>query len=202
MSIYIIDYGVCNASSVQNMLTRIGYPCKIINSPNEITPKSKLILPGIGSFDNGIKNLEKFLWIDYFKNYFDYENQYLLGLCLGMQLLLDESEEGKLKGLGLIPGKVKKLNFDLNNKIPNIGWRNIEILNSNSIINKLEKNDKFYFVHSYFCNVTDDKNIIALSEHTVKFPAIIKKNKIFGCQFHPEKSNIYGMKILENFVNL
>jgi glutamine amidotransferase len=119
-----------------------------------------------------------------------------------MQLLLDESEEGKLKGLGLIPGKVKKLNFDLNNKIPNIGWRNIEILNSNSIIKKLGKNDKFYFVHSYFCNVTDDKNIVALSEHTVKFPAIIKKNKIFGCQFHPEKSNIYGMKILENFVNL
>ena len=73
MSIDIIDYGVCNASSVQNMLTRIGYPCKIINSPNEITSNSKLILPGIGSFDNGIKNLEKFLWIDYFKNYFDYE---------------------------------------------------------------------------------------------------------------------------------
>ncbi len=202
MSINIIDYGVCNASSVQNMLTRIGYPCSIVSSPKEITSKNKLILPGIGSFDNGIKNLEKLSWIDYFKNDFDSNNQYLLGLCLGMQLLLDESEEGELKGLGIIPGQVKKLYFDLNNKIPNIGWRNVKILNSNPIVKKLDKDDRFYFVHSYFCNVKDDKNIIASTQHSIKFPAIITKNRIFGCQFHPEKSNIYGMKILENFANL
>ena len=202
MSIKIIDYGVCNALSVKNMLNRIGFPCSVVKSPKEINIYDKLILPGIGSFDNGMNNLKNLSWTSYFKNEFDYEKKYLLGLCLGMQILLDDSEEGSLGGLGLISGKVKKLNFDNNNKIPNIGWRNLTIKNSSLLTNELQLNDQFYFVHSYYCDVYDDTSIVATTSHATSFPAIIKKNNVFGCQFHPEKSNIYGMKILKNFANL
>ena len=99
MSIKIIDYGVCNALSVKNMLNRIGFPCSVVKSPKEINIYDKLILPGIGSFDNGMNNLKNLSWTSYFKNEFDYEKKYLLGLCLGMQILLDDSEEGSLGGL-------------------------------------------------------------------------------------------------------
>jgi glutamine amidotransferase len=202
VSISIIDYGVCNASSVQNMLNRLGYPCRIIRNPKEVEKDNKLILPGIGSFDNGMKNLNKLCWDRYFKNEFNLDKQYLLGFCLGMQVLLKNSEEGSMDGLNLISGKVRRLQADSNQKIPNMGWRSLQIINSNFLTNTLTEQDKFYFVHSYYCDIEKKNQIIALSNHVKNFPAIIQKNKIIGCQFHPEKSNIYGMKILESFAQI
>ncbi len=201
MTISIIDYGVCNSYSVKNMINRIGYPCNIINSPSEIKNDSKLILPGIGSFDNGIKNLKKFSWDIYLKNDFKPDKQHLLCFCLGMQLLFNNSEEGNLDGLALISGNVRKLKKG-SMKIPNMGWRNLKLIKSHPITNNILLEDKFYFVHSYFCDLDEKHTVLAESNHAEPFPAIIEKQKIIGCQFHPEKSNIYGMKIIENFINL
>ena len=138
MSISIIDYGVCNASSVQNMLNRLGYPCRIVSNPKEIKKDNKLILPGIGSFDNGMKNLNKLYWDRYFKNEFNLDKQYLLGFCLGMQVLLKNSEEGSMDGLNLISGKVRRLQADSNQKTPNMGWRSLQIINSNLKLMRLK----------------------------------------------------------------
>jgi glutamine amidotransferase len=200
--IQVIDYGVCNSFSVKNAMTRTGYPCSIIKSPKEIIKNSKLILPGIGSFDNGMKNLEDKSWKSFFQNEYDKQNQYLLGFCLGMQLLLNSSEEGNKNGLGLINGNVLKLNSDNTFKIPNMGWRINKFKINHKIIDSIEESNQFYFVHSYYCNVNYSENIIATSKHLINFPSIICSNKIIGIQFHPEKSNIFGMKILSNFAVL
>ena len=138
--IQVIDYGVSNSHSVKNALTRTGFPCSIIKSPKEVSKEAKLILPGIGSFDNGIKNLEDRSWKSFFVNDYDKNYQYLLGFCLGMQLLLLSSEEGEQSGLGLIQGNVKKLISNNNFKTPNMVWRINKIKIENKILKNIKEN--------------------------------------------------------------
>jgi glutamine amidotransferase len=204
--ISIIDYGVSNSQSVSSILQKLGYNSRIIFRPSEIKNESKFILPGIGSYDYGINKLKKAGWFNFIKKKFLDKKYFLLGLCLGMQMLMSSSEEGYEVGLNLIPGKVKKFFFNSNNKkkykIPLVGWKNVEIVRNNRIFNNINKKDKFYFVHSYFCNPVNKKHILATTNYGFSFPSIIRKNNIFGFQFHPEKSYKQGMQILENFANL
>ena len=188
-------------SPVKNALTRTGFPCSIIKSPKEVSKEAKLILPGIGSFDNGIKNLEDRSWKSFFVNDYDKNYQYLLGFCLGMQLLL-LSEEGEQSGLGLIQGNVKKLISNNNFKTPNMGWRTNKIKFEHKILKNIKETMQFYFVHSYYCEIKDESKIVATSEHFINFPSIISEDKIIGIQFHPEKSNIIGMNLLKNFAEI
>jgi len=204
--INIIDYGVSNSASVLNMLRRLGIKSNLIKKPNKKIEGNKYILPGVGSFDAGIKDLIKSGWYSFLKEKCHEGDFSLLGICLGMQLLFSKSEEGLMEGLGFIKGSVKKFNVLENSqdnlKIPIIGWKKIFFLKKDKLLEGLEKDSRFYFVHSYYCEPCNTNNIIATANHGLKFPSIVGFNNIYGVQFHPEKSHKYGMNLLNNFSRL
>jgi len=198
----IIDYNMGNLASVYNACSKFTNKIKIVKNANEIKSLSKLILPGVGAYKDAMEHLNsndlKSAILEFAKT-----QKPMLGICLGMQLLFESSEEfGFTKGLGLIDGKVikfdkSKINEDL--KIPHMGW--------NKIINKENplfiglKNPYLYFVHSYHI-ITSEKNIIGTTNYGYNFVSAVNKDTIFGFQPHPEKSHNNGLKILENFINI
>ena len=202
-TIGIINYGVGNLQSVKNSLDHLHIPNIIVNKPNEIDKCAKIILPGVGAFNPAITKLDKLLFSKRIKE-FAKKQRPILGICLGMQLLFQEStEHGRHKGLGLVKGKVlpfsakvKKLPLHL------IGWNTIIKQRNSAILEGIEDNSSFYFVHGFYCQPTEESVTIASSDYGIKFSAIVQYKNIFGCQFHPEKSQASGLKILENFHNL
>lgn len=202
-SALIIDYGIGNIGSLQNALKFLGYQTEISSSLSKIKSAKRLIFPGVGAFDQAILKINK---LDGLKDLI-YEKTLIekvpfLGVCLGMQLIMEFSEEGVEKGLGLIKGKVKKFDFKDELKVPHMGWNTVDIIRENSII---EKNDfnKFYFVHSFFVELEDEnKNAIGKTNYGMDFDSIVFKENIYGVQFHPEKSHKYGLKLLKKFMSL
>lgn len=199
----IINYGVGNLQSVKNSLDYLGITNKITGDPKEINNFDKIILPGVGAFGAAIEKLNSSGFADEIKK-FAAQNKPILGICLGMQLLFDESYEyGHHKGLELIKGKVLPFSEKVKDlPLPQIGWNSITQNSTSPLLNNIGDNDSFYFVHSFYCKPEDEKVIMASAEYGIKFAAIINKNNIFGCQFHPEKSQSVGLQILKNFYNL
>ncbi len=180
----------------------------ITSEINEVENATHIFLPGVGAFNKAMDVLEKKNLRNTLQN-INYEKVYLMGICLGMQLLFDSSEEnGISKGLGLIKGKVKKINLDNEDrkkklKIPNIGWHKIIINNKSKIFDDTNQNLDFYFVHSYHTHLKNSEEIIATIKYgSNNLAAVVKRNNIFGCQFHPEKSGSNGLKIIKNFLEL
>jgi imidazole glycerol-phosphate synthase subunit HisH len=203
--IVIIDYGMGNLGSVKNIIKKIGFDSVTSSKKEDIKSAEKLILPGVGAFDQGIKNIHELNLFDVLNEKVISENTPILGICLGFQLLCMSSEEGKLNGLGWIDAVAKRFCFDdenKKNKIPHMGWNSVEFDASSSLFAGWQDDARFYFVHSYHV-VCNSKDIIT-SEcfYGSKFVASIQKNNIYGTQFHPEKSHKYGMKILRNFLGL
>jgi glutamine amidotransferase len=197
--ISIIDYGMGNLGSISNMLKKIGTASKRASNTEEILKAEKIILPGVGSFDNAMEKLITLGFTDALKEKAVSETP-ILGICLGMQLLGSSSEEGDLKGLNLIPGIIRKFPQIEGLTIPHMGWNNV-IIKDKKIYNGLEEN-KFYFVHSYYFEPENDKHIASTTNYGFDFVSSVKKLNIYGVQFHPEKSHKYGMKLLSNFVML
>lgn len=201
--IVIIDYGIGNLASVLNMFKKIGAKDVCISSDNSIIEKAdKLLLPGVGSFDAGMNNLEKSGLIPILNNKVLIEKIPILGICLGMQLLTQKSEEGIKPGLGWIDGETVKFNFNNGGKlkIPQMGWNYVKIKKENPLIDINEKK-RFYFVHSYYVKCKDEQSI-GTTHYGHDFTCLVNKENIFGAQFHPEKSLQFGMKFLENFIKL
>lgn len=199
--IVIIDYNMGNTGSVQNAVSSLGYDVIISSKKEYIESSSHLILPGVGTFYNGMKNLNKFGLTEILRREVLKKNKPLLGICLGMQIMAEEGEEGGLcQGLGLIKGRVRKLLINESRlKLPHIGWNNVELREKTRLFHGI-KQPIFYFVHS-FCLVPEDDSLIsARAEYGELFAVAIEKNNIFGCQFHPEKSQREGLKVLENFL--
>ncbi|WP_262590221.1 imidazole glycerol phosphate synthase subunit HisH [Candidatus Pelagibacter communis] len=197
--IVIFDVKTGNITSIKKALDYLNINNKISDKEEDLKKSSKIILPGVGAFDNFMNKLEE----TNLKNSLIYEikdkKKPFLGICLGMQLLLHSSEEGNSKGLGLIDGKIKKFDKNLNIRIPHMGLNYANVLKKNNLIKGEKK--KFYFVHSYFAEVKE-KNIIAVTRYGIDFPSIINENNLYGVQFHPEKSQNDGKDILENFSKL
>ena len=192
MKVFILDYSVGNLRSIEKAFKKFGVECIVSNKYKEFKDSDAIILPGVGSFDSAIKSIPKEI-VD------EILDKYILGICLGMQILFERSEEGKMKGLGLIKGEVKRLkNVDI---IPHMGWNRIYIRKNSEIVRGINDGDFFYFVHSYYCSPKEDVTI-ATCIYGVEFPAIIEKNNIFGTQFHPEKSSKKGLKLIENFIKI
>ena len=164
----------------------------------------KLILPGVGAFDTAISRIDEMGFREIILDLALIKKIPILGICLGMQLLLDNSEEGLLPGLGLIKGKAIKFKYDLktNLKIPHMGWNEVILNNSSSITDGFQNDIKFYFVHSYYVKVEKDINSIMKCNYGIEFDAAIQNNNIFGAQFHPEKSHRYGLHFFKNFIEL
>lgn len=196
----IIDYGVGNLHSVKNALDYLKCECIISSKIDDLSKCDKLILPGVGAFGDGIKLLEE-KGLDLFVKDFALTGKPLLGICLGMQLLFEKSyEKGEHEGLSLIPGTINKIIVsDL--KVPHMGWNCLSINNENLLTNGLSDLDYVYFVHSYMA-FTEEKYINAYTDYQIKIPAMVSNGNIYGCQFHPEKSDEIGMKILRNFIDL
>lgn len=205
--ILILDYEVGNLLSIQRAFKFFDVEIKISNSTKDINNSSHLVLPGVGSFDFAMKNIKKKNLQEKINNYAN-SGRPILGTCLGMQLLLNSSEEfGEFKGLGLIKGKVRTLKNLINNqnpiKLPNIGWQKLKFDNNNKFLLDIDSKDEFYHVHSYYCEVENNSEILSFGKFENNFfPNIICKKNIFGVQFHPEKSGKSGLKLIENFIKI
>ena len=201
--ITIVDYGMGNVGSIKNMLKYIGTESIITSDPDKINKASKLILPGVGSFDVAMKNiiknnLQEVLNIKALKDKIP-----ILGICLGMQILTNSSEEGDLNGLGWINANTLKFKSNETNfKIPHMGWNTVELVNKNSLSKEFNTDTRFYFVHSYYVKVNNEKNSILKTQHHIKFDSAINAENIYGVQFHPEKSQKNGMELFKNFIKI
>ena len=197
--VVIIDYGMGNLHSVYNALKKIGCSCIISNKIKEIEQADGLILPGVGAFYDCMENLKCSGLIEVIKKQCKRQVP-LLGICLGMQVLFEKGYEGReCDGLGLIKGVIKPM-VDSSVKIPHIGWNRLEINKKDELL-PFESNPFVYFVHSFFAQDYEDNQLIAYSEYgNLKIPAYVRKDNIFGMQYHPEKSGDDGLKMLQAFV--
>jgi imidazole glycerol-phosphate synthase subunit HisH len=201
----IIDYGMGNLFSVSKALERLDAPYFISADKQELLKASALILPGVGSFRDAMKSLVE-EGLDKLVMEFAASGKPLLGICLGMQLLFEESEEnGPTRGFGLLAGKVERFSGvaqdESSYKVPHMGWNRLEFTKSSPILEELD-NDYVYFVHSYFVNAEGNENVLAKSNYHERVAAVVGKDNIYGMQFHPEKSGSLGMQLLRNFTKL
>lgn len=204
--IAVVDYGIGNIGSIQNMLKKTGEKeVKIADTPAALRESDKLILPGVGAFDAGMTLLDK----SGMREELDYQvltqHKPILGICLGMQMLGKGSEEGEKKGLCYVDFRCLKFDFDKRPelKVPHMGWDYIKITDKeNKLVKDFYENSKFYFVHSYYAACYDSSNVVMTCNYGHEFPVAVCKENIYGVQFHPEKSHKYGLKLLQNFARL
>jgi glutamine amidotransferase len=208
MKIAVVDYNLGNVRSILGAFDNKDARVQLTNDRNEILDSDGVVLPGVGAFKHGMESLEKYDLIEIIKKYIDTGKPFM-GICLGMQMLFNESEEyGCTKGLSLIPGKVVKLPTQniLNDKLPHVSWKelqgNIDIW-SNTILDGIENNSDMYFVHSYVAEPASEDYILSTTEYSGhNFCSTVKKDNIYGCQYHPEKSGKDGLKIINNFMRI
>jgi imidazole glycerol-phosphate synthase subunit HisH len=198
--ITVIDYGMGNLGSIINMFKKIGVASIITSDLEEIKTATKLLLPGVGSFDKAMQRIND----SGIKEVLDFkalkEETPVLGICLGMQLLTNNSEEGTEKGLGYINASTKKFSFqDKKMKVPHMGWNLVEKSTSSLLTTNFVEQSRFYFVHSYYVKVEKQENSILKTTYGLEFDSAIQHKNIYGAQFHPEKSHKFGMKLLKNF---
>lgn len=200
--IVIVDYGLGNLGSIYNMLKRIKAEAIITSDVCDILKADKLILPGVGKYDAGMEGLQKYKLLEALHYKVLEEKVPILGICLGMQLMVKGSEEGRKEGLGWIDGYTYRFAPTTKFKVPHMGWNNIEILDENKLTCSLPATSKFYFVHSFYVKTENEKDTFLKTEHSVDFASGIHKENIYGVQFHPEKSHKYGMRLLDNFAKM
>jgi glutamine amidotransferase len=203
MMIAIVDYGMGNLRSVQNAFESLGFHAVVTHDAAQIKKAEKVVLPGVGAFGDCMKNLQEYKLKDVVQEA-AYSSKPFLGICLGLQALFEESEEGgKHKGFGIIPGRVRRFNGEL--KIPHMGWNQIRLNSSSAecpLLKGIEDGSFFYFVHSFY-GISEDKAwVTAETEYGCRFTSMVWKNNLFATQFHPEKSQAEGLKILKNFATL
>ena len=199
--ITIINYNMGNPASIKNMIKRIGYESTITSDKSQITNAKKLILPGVGSFDAAINNLTQLDLLEMLKIKVLEENTPVLGICLGMQLMTNKSDEGKQSGLGFIDAEVKKFVFeDKSLKVPHMGWNVTDINKHSKLFGSMPERSRFYFVHSFYVHCTNQEDIITTTNYGNNFVSTFEKENIIGVQFHPEKSHKFGMQLLKNFI--
>lgn len=200
--IAIVDYGMGNLRSVLKAIEAVGGDATVVNNSEDIKKAKAIVLPGVGAFRDCMSNLAKLDLIDTLKEEIIKGKPYL-GICLGMQILFTESEEfGICKGLDLIKGKVVRFNLPKEYKIPHMGWNTVKFKKKSKFLSNISDNSYFYFVHSYYV-LPDEKEVIGgLTEYGVDFPSMLIHENIFATQFHPEKSQKNGLKLLQNFIQL
>lgn len=200
--IAIIDYDAGNLKSVEKALQFLGQECVITRDFHEIKKADKVILPGVGSFGDAMSQLRKFE-LDKVIREVAAEQKPFLGICLGLQLLFEGSEESEgVEGLHLLDGEILRIPEQEGLKIPNIGWNSLDLQNNGRLFENLNGNPFVYFVHSYYLKAREESIVKATIEYSTHIHASVEKDNIFACQFHPEKSGTVGLQILSNFAKL
>lgn len=199
----IINYGVGNLTSVKNSLDFLDIPNKMIKKPAEVAACDKIILPGVGAFEPAISKINALSFAKAIKKHAAGKKP-ILGICLGMQLLFEESyENGQHKGLGLVKGKVLPFNEKVKDlPLPQIGWNDVTKEKPAKILENIDTGASFYFVHSFYCKPSVASATLASAKYGISFAAVVRQGAIYGCQFHPEKSQAAGLQILKNFSSL
>jgi glutamine amidotransferase len=201
MTVSLLAYGLGNLGSVANMLKRVGAESRLVHTPDEVLDSERLLLPGIGAFDTGMRLLDDQGLTPAIKE-FAATGRPLLGICLGMQLLLDASEEGQAAGLGLISGRSLRFRQETGLRVPHMGWNLVEPTRDDPLVAGLPAQSRFYFVHTYRVVPDDDADILGVTSYGVPFASMVRAGNVMGAQFHPEKSHDFGKRILTNFAAL
>ena len=198
----IIDYNVGNIGSLANILKHIQCDFQIVNSIDTLLDCDKLILPGVGHFNTSINSLRNSAYFSELNNAVLTKKVPTLGICLGMQMFADFSEEGTDKGLGWIPGNVKMFTPDINLSIPHTGWNRVQMKSSHNVLKEFEHTEDFYFTHKFYFICDNESNVLSATNYGVNFHSMIANENIIGTQFHPEKSGEAGITLMKSFVNL
>jgi glutamine amidotransferase len=200
----IVDYGVANLGSMRNMLQRIGAAAEFLTSPDSILAADKIILPGIGAFDQGMDALSQRNLVEPLRKRVLGDKVPILGVCLGAQLLGKGSAEGVREGLGFIDARCERFVPDpeARIKVPHMGWNHLEPRHESPLLGQLDAHARFYFVHSYHIVCADPADVLATAMYGKPFTAMIQRQNIYGAQFHPEKSHRFGMRLLQNFLEI
>lgn len=200
--IAIIDYGAGNLQSVKKAFDFIGAESVITDNPEIINACDRILLPGVGSFGDAMNSMTEKGLVETVKQN-ALSGKPFLGICLGLQLLFEESEESPgVQGLGIFKGKIKKFSPDMGLKIPHIGWNSLEIKQKDGIFKGVSENSYVYFVHSYYLHAEDENDIACVTNYGIDFHSAVGKNNVFATQFHPEKSGDVGLQILKNFASM
>jgi glutamine amidotransferase len=202
--IYIVDYGIGNLGSIENIVLRTGGEVRISSNPTEIEKATKLILPGVGNFDYGMKKLKESGLNELIEQKALKEKIPTLGICLGAQMMCKSSEEGIEPGLGWFDANVKKFDF-LDNaqlRVPHMGWNFVKIKRDSLIAKDLAENSRFYFVHSYHMLPNVKEDLLFETSYGYNFASGLQRENLYALQFHPEKSHSFGKQIFKNFINL
>lgn len=202
--VVIIDYGIGNLKSIQNMVKKVGGKAEISSDPEKIKNAEKLILPGVGAFDQGMSTLRDSGLIDVLNKEVIDHKKCILGICLGAQIMTRGSEEGQIKGLGWFDADTIKFNFpsETSLKIPHMGWNEIKIKKNTPLTSELSDDSRFYFVHSYHFKCDNNEDVLTESRYGYNFTSAMHRGNIYAAQFHPEKSHKFGMTMMKNFLNL
>lgn len=203
--ITIIDYGVGNIFAFQNVYKRLDIPTKIAKTSQDLADAEKLILPGVGSFDYAMNQLNNSGMREKLDELVLDKKVPVIGICVGMQMMGNRSDEGKLEGLKWIDSEILKFDESLiqqRTKLPHMGWNDVTPVNNHPLFIGLEKSAIFYFLHTFYFKCKNEKESIAISNYGISFSSAVNRDNIYGIQFHPEKSHQYGEKLLNNFANL
>lgn len=200
--ITIVDYGLGNLFSIQNIIKKVGGTATISADPEEISRAKKIILPGVGAFDEGIANIDR-LGLRTVLQERAAAGIPMLGICLGMQLMLDASEEGSLPGLGLVGGRVSRFPSDVAGaklRIPHVGWNEVKASGANALLADFEAQSRFYFIHSFYANLENAADEMLQTSYGINFSSGFARGNVRGVQFHPERSHRFGKQLFKNFV--
>ncbi|PKN70943.1 MAG: imidazole glycerol phosphate synthase subunit HisH [Deltaproteobacteria bacterium HGW-Deltaproteobacteria-12] len=201
----IINYGLGNIKAFANIYNRLGIPFRIVSAPDDLQSVAKIILPGVGAFDLAIQLLEKSGLRQSLDEIALTRGLPVLGVCVGMQIMANSSQEGELSGLGWIAGEVKK--FDPSKltsatHLPHMGWNNVQPVLKNGLLKNMDSESRFYFLHSYYFHCRRNDDVLAVTDYGGPFASAIASGNIFGVQFHPEKSHQWGIQLLKNFAEM
>ena len=202
--ITIIDYGLGNIRAFVNVYDRLNIRTKVAHSPNDFKGATKLILPGVGAFDYAMSQLNSSGMRDEIEKQVLINKIPIMGICVGMQMLAKSSDEGVLPGLGWIDGVVKKFDasrIPYRTRLPHMGWNSIEPINESPLLKSFLSDSRFYFLHSYYFVAHNHNDIISASNYGITYTSAVRCGNVFGIQFHPEKSHLNGIKLLNNFAN-
>jgi len=203
--IAIINYGLGNVKAFANVYHKLNMPAKIVKKASDLENARKVILPGVGAYDHALHMLENSGMRQILDEIVLHCHVPVLGICVGMQMLANSSEEGSIPGLGWIGGEVKRLKPSSPTsslRVPHMGWNNLKPLKKSGLLNGFDNNARFYFLHSYYFRCLKNEDIVAFTDYDGEFASVVNSGNIFGVQFHPEKSHHWGIRLLENFGNL
>lgn len=196
------NLSIGNFASVLRMIQKAGGEATLVSDPEDLRSADKVILAGVGSFDNGMQSLREGKWVDALNDAALNRKVPVLGICLGMQLMFDRSDEGEASGLGWVKGQVRRFDLppDSALKVPHMGWNTVTVTRPNALFPD-EEDQRFYFVHSYHADCANDDDVVATATHGQRFTAGMNRGNLYGVQFHPEKSHRFGMAVLRNFLS-